>query len=315
MGATPIQWTDHSINPIRARGPNGRNGHHCVKVSPGCKNCYASRFQPRVGLPQFQEQRGEKTPEMFLDPKMLAQVLRRKKPTKFFWCDMTDMFGDWVPNEWIAACFGVMAATPQHTHQVLTKRSKRMREWFAWISGLRGALGVHPVDTTMGCMSQAARFPGLIGPMTAANQRPTPAWPLANVHLGVSAEDQERFDERVEDLQRTPAAVRWVSAEPLLGPIDAHLASGRAYFAERSGVAGPVRWIVVGGESGKKARPFDLAWGMDIVTQCRAANVPVFMKQIGSKPVYLGQSGKTEDSHGGDMAEWPEDLRVREFPR
>lgn len=139
MGTTSIEWTDESANPIRARrkgsgltkgGYKSGVGHCCEKVSPGCKNCYSSATQPRFGLPVFQEQRGGDV-ECFLDAEVLASVLRRRKPTKFFWCDMTDMFGSWVPNEWIAACFGVMAATPHHTHQVLTKRANRMREWFA----------------------------------------------------------------------------------------------------------------------------------------------------------------------------------------
>ncbi|HMI93941.1 MAG TPA: DUF5131 family protein, partial [Polyangiales bacterium] len=130
MGSTSIEWTDHSINPFRARLASGQGkGHYCEKISPGCKNCYSSRFQPRLAMPQFQEQRRRSDIEHWLDASKLNEVLRRKKPTKYFWCDMTDMFGDWVPNEWIAACFGVMAATPHHTHQVLTKRAARMHAW------------------------------------------------------------------------------------------------------------------------------------------------------------------------------------------
>ena len=131
MGSTSIEWTDETINPLRARlnADQKRSGHYCEKISPGCKRCYSSKLQPRFGMPQFQEQRRLDV-ETFLDPSKLHQVLQRKKPTKWFWCDMTDMFGAWVPNEMIAACFGVMAATPWHTHQVLTKRADRMRAWF-----------------------------------------------------------------------------------------------------------------------------------------------------------------------------------------
>src|SRR5262245_53283923 len=126
MAETSIEWTDHSINPIRARTADGV-GHYCQKVSPGCANCYASRLQPRFGMPEFKgtgDPPGDR--ERFLDESKLAEVLRRKKPTRYFWCDMTDLFGAWVPDEWIDECFSVMGATPQHTHQVLTKRPERM---------------------------------------------------------------------------------------------------------------------------------------------------------------------------------------------
>lgn len=123
---TSIEWTDFSVNPIRAR-IDGKIGHHCVKVSPGCKNCYASTLQWRFGLPQFQhQQRGET--EVFLDEKQFEKILRRKKPAKWFWCDMSDLFSDWIPDEWIHRCFAVMTQTPQHVHQVLTKRSERLRD-------------------------------------------------------------------------------------------------------------------------------------------------------------------------------------------
>src|SRR5665213_1066178 len=123
MQRTSIQWTEFTNNVFRARvagstamkgGYASGVGHHCVKVSPGCKNCYASDIQPRFGLPVFQDQRKDDAPEVWLDASKLQAVLRRKAPAKIFWHDMTDMFGERVSNEWIAACFGVMAATPQH---------------------------------------------------------------------------------------------------------------------------------------------------------------------------------------------------------
>ncbi len=128
MGKTSIEWCEHSINPIRAR-MNGRVGHHCVKISPGCANCYASRLQARFGMPPYQANRREDV-ELFLDSKALEEVRRRKKPTRYFWCDMTDMFLEGIPREWLKAIMGVWVDTPQHTHMVLTKRPHGMKEYF-----------------------------------------------------------------------------------------------------------------------------------------------------------------------------------------
>lgn len=132
MAETSIQWTDHSINPIRARLKTDLSvsGHYCEKLSAGCANCYASNLQKRFGMPAFlgTSGRGLDVVKPFLDEFKLVEVLRRQKPTKYFWCDMTDMFGSWVPDEWIDLCFATMALTPQHTHQVLTKRADRLTE-------------------------------------------------------------------------------------------------------------------------------------------------------------------------------------------
>lgn len=377
MQPTPIQWTNFTNNPLRARasgsgltkgGYASGVGHFCVKVSPGCKNCYSSDLQPRFGLPLFQDQR-KGGAETFLDASKLDAVLRRKKPTKIFWCDMTDMFGEWVSNDWIAACFGVMAATPQHTHQVLTKRAKRMHDWFNWVEQ-RGEDGAQmfPDDPAEWRIHQmlnvSARKHGAGMPSHHGG-----AWPLQNVHLGVSAESQETADERIPHLLSTPAAVRWVSAEPLLSPIDFNAIQipgerdGLRFSAlthqhdARFGTSDSLlAWIIVGGESGSRARGFDLQWARDIIRQCREAGVPVFCKQLGAHPREemadlrggygegpIDLAGETvdlvrsqpgpdwtrvvqkdraawiryihlKDSHGGDPAEWPEDLRVREFP-
>lgn len=297
MGKTSIEWTEHSVNPIRARLRDYKDhvGHYCVKLSPGCKNCYASRMQPRFGLPVFAEQRGELEPELFLDDKVLDSVRRRKKPTTYFWCDMTDLFGEWVPRDWIIRCFAVMAETPHHTHQVLTKRAKRMREVLTEIGGL--GKGPDGKAHTRGHLHWGV-----------AGERP---WPLPNVILMVSAENQATADERIPELLATPAAVRGVSAEPLLGPLDL-----APWFGKPEPALG---WLIVGGESGPGARPFDLAWARELVQQCRGAAVPCFVKQLGRRPV--GDWSDSEpwparlSSKGGDMSEWPEDLRVRQMPR
>lgn len=235
MGKTTIEWTDESINPLRARAPNGKSGHYCEKVSPGCGRCYSSRFQPRLGLPVFQEQRRD-PPELSLDAKTLLEPLKRRTPTKFFWCDMTDIFGEWVPFEWIAACFGVMAATPRHTHQVLTKRPERAREFFAWLEregttvpelvgeqpgpgeSLTTAAAVMYADQrSYYALTRDYKNPASVRLFFESLKQP---WPLPNVWLGVSVEDQQRADERIPHLLKTPAAVRFLSCEPLLGPVD-----------------------------------------------------------------------------------------------
>jgi len=326
MQRTSIQWSEFTDNPFRARlagstltkgGYASGVGHYCEKISAGCKNCYSSSMQPRFGLPEFHEQRRGGV-EWFLDASKLAAALRHRKPAKIFWCDMTDMFGEWVPNEWIAACFGVMAATPQHTHQVLTKRARRMREWFEWVAD----------DARRRCDLAAKTVTDKL-PLGYAND----PWPLPNVWIGVSCENQRAADERIPELLACPSAVRWVSAEPLLGPIDFRRwleidrEAGNPRWI-RSGFAPELDWIIVGGESGHRARPFDLDWGRSIVAQCKAAGTPVFVKQLGSRPRWdpdgekwwkgphtnADGSPRFADSHGGDMAEWPDDLRIREFP-
>lgn len=196
MGKTTIEWTGHTVNPVRARlkGTTGRSGHYCEKVGPDCLNCYSSRLQPRFGMPLFQDQRRGDI-EIFLDAGKLREVLDRKTPTTWFWEDMSDLFGRWVSNEWIAACFGVMAATPQHTHQVLTKRAERLPEWFAWVEtdpdgdplltcAVEASMVLYPDD-----VFKRNEVTDLIGSGSGAVP-----WPLPNVHLGVSAGNQQVFD-------------------------------------------------------------------------------------------------------------------------
>ena len=303
MGKTPIEWTEHSVNPIRARLPgrlHGRSGHHCVKISPGCKNCYASRLQSRMGMPPYEV--GQRLGiELYLESAVLEEVRRRKKPTKYFWCDMTDLFLDEVPREWIKAINGVCMDTPQHTHMILTKRVERMLE-----------------EVT------ACPFP-------------------PNVWMGASVENQDTFDERVELLGRVPAAVRFLSVEPQLEDID----YGNALdHPPDDSPYGRIHWMIVGGESGPGARVFDVAWARRAIVECRAAGTACFIKQLGANvwdrndagfegdtPTAWPMDTCTEDENefearyqgaglrihlkdrkGGAMEEWPEDLRVREFP-
>lgn len=328
MGKTSIEYVDHSVNPIRARirGVTDDSGHFCVKVSPGCKNCYASRLQPRFGLPVFQDQRGDLEPELFLDPKVLESVLRRRKATRYFWCDMTDMFGGWVSDAWIAACFGVMAATPQHTHLVFTKRAKRMREWFAW-AAKRGDHGksMFPDDDDAWCIRQMCHVEARrAGAHHDSLQNHGGPWPLPNVMLLVSAEDQKRADERIPDLLATPAARRGVSVEPMLGPVDLSIYLARGVIEAKPGDADydALDWVICGGESGPKARPFDVVAAEDLARQCKEAGVAFYMKQLGAWPFDSREPERDRgpsrirlgNRKGGDPSEWAEHLRVRQFP-
>jgi len=207
MGRTSIEWTDFSINPIKARAlATGKVGHHCVKVSPGCKHCYSSRLQSRFGLPPFE---GPRLVEHFLDEKALDHVLRRRIPTKWFWEDMSDLFGDWVSDAWLDRCFAVMALTPQHTHILVTKRAARMRAYLTALQAGRRQL-----------VNESAPFRahGDEAPVRAILDHIEHGF--RNVWALVSCENQETADERIPELLATPAAVRGVSCEPLLSALD-----------------------------------------------------------------------------------------------
>lgn len=342
---TGIEWTGSTWTTIRARNrATGRLGWHCVHVSPGCKHCYAESWnKPRgTGLP-FKPGHAADV-EIILDERMLLQPLRWRAPRKIFVCSMTDLFADFVPDEMIDRVFAVMALAPQHTFQVLTKRAARMRDY------LTDSDLSNRISAALGCMldgdwvwTEGKRFRQAIerlidvfaGMSTDDDGNIVyhdDPWPLPNVWLGVSAEDQRRADERVPDLLATPAAIRFVSAEPLLGPIDftrlGNLSTIEKAFPEivlrekrthpRSGdgsvsgfqleavggaassieffqtpdhmggfsAASPRRfprldWIIVGGESGKGARPMHPGWARAIRDQCAAAGTAFFFKQWG----------------------------------
>ncbi len=317
MGVTSISWTDRSVNPIRAR-LNGHVGHHCEKLSAGCANCYSSRLQSRFKMPEFRadQRRGV---EVFFDHGRLREVLTRRTPTKWFWCDMTDLFGDWVEEAWIDKVFAVCALTPQHTHQILTKRPERMRVYMDKLSR-------YPEGH---CWEGALRGFRVFGPDLKAVDLP-----LRNVHLGVSVEDQATADQRIPLLLQTPAAVRWVSAEPLLAGVDfTDIVIGRGSSSEHhinvvsleddnveddeeySGAC--LDWVVVGGESGPTARPCRVEWIHRIVEQCRETETACFVKQLGARPIWAGSSLTPVAPARGKCAdpdEWPEALRVQQFP-
>lgn len=322
-----IAWTDETWNPVRG----------CSRVSEGCRHCYAetmaARFcgpgQPYEGLAR-RAANGEArwTGEVRMVPERLSDPLRWRRPRRVFVNSMSDLFHESLTNEQIAAVFGVMAAAPQHTFQVLTKRAKRMREWFEWARGAftaqqRGI--VSAPNTSRAMLDAAAEYLGVQNTAldNAWKRLDDDAWPLPNCWLGVSVEDQKSADERIPHLLACPAAVRWVSAEPLLAEVDfTRLRHDPSVPTDAMRhLRARLDWIVVGGESGPGARPFVLEWARAIVQQCREAGTKVFVKQLGSQPVYAPATSpsalidlRLKHHKGGDMEEWPEDLRVQEWP-
>ena len=216
---------------------------------------------------------------------------------------MSDLFHEDIPIWFIDRVFAVMAMADQHIFQVLTKRPERMREYF---DGYRPDGERH-----------AAIWAQAVQHWAWTEQRDYFHFlPLPNVWLGVSVENQETANERIPLLLKTPAAVRWISAEPLLGPVDLNQREwiiDKTRFKYTLGCY--LDWVVVGGESGPKARPFTLGMGMDIIRQCVADNVPVFMKQTGNNPVSLdGKRWPNITGKGHDPLEWPAEMRVQEYP-
>ena len=282
---TAIEWTDEAWNPVTG----------CTKVSPGCAHCYAETFAERFrGVPGHPFEQGF---DLKLWPERLTKPFTWKKPRKVFVNSMSDLFHEDVPFEFIDRVFAVMALTPQHTYQLLTKRPERMREYVQ----SRAASSEARVGIILGALMVGAMQPGNV------------PWPLPNVWLGTSTENQHWLDIRVPELLATPAAVRFLSCEPLLGPLDLRLTSEthRCECGEirmHCGCPG-IAWVIVGGESGPKARPFDLAWARSIVSQCRAAGVACFYKQG-------GRSNRCPHSSKGSCFDClPDDLKVREMPQ
>lgn len=332
-----IEWTHETWNPVRG----------CKRVSEGCRNCYAeqiaARFsgpgQPYEGLARRSENGPRWTGHIRTVPAKLSEPLRWRKPRMVFVNSMSDLFHEDVPDDFIAAVFGVMASSPRHTFQILTKRPTRMREWFEWVR--ENDFDQADVPFTRGrmhCVWSALRMEaehhpaGDGGPLhTKYCADPEGPWPLPNVWIGVSVEDQATADERIPELNACPAALRFVSHEPALGPVTFHPDwMGEDRLENCSGCVGDfdsgpdcpghyvggVEWVIVGGESGPGARPFDVQWARDTIAQCREAGVPCFVKQMGSQPYAfdLEDVWTLRDRKGAKPNEWPADLRVREMP-
>ena len=274
-------------------------------MSPGCSRCYALTMAKRLkamGSAKYQRDGNPATSGpgfgLTVHPSVLELPMRWRKPRRIFVNSTSDLFHADVPDEFIAEVFGVMAATPRHTYQVLTKRHARMRS-----------------------LLSRPRFAELVWNEAEARGGNPERWPLPNVWLGVSAENQQWADIRVPALLDTPAAVRFVSAEPLLGPVDLRNVAGIDalecdWFGGPGGGTGAphplLDWVIVGGESGPGARPMSVDWVRSLVDRCQYAGVSVFVKQMGA--VWARSQGYAGDSKGGDPGYWPVDLRVREFP-
>ncbi len=212
---TGISWTDSTWSPIQAvRRDTGKRGCACVKISPGCKNCYSETFQLRnlpshgTGL-EFTVLNLEKV-DIVINEEILLQPLKWKKPRMIFVCSQTDLFGEFVSDEQIDRVFAVMALCPQHTFQVLTKRAERMLAYFNGAPWGQIELSAEEIVDSM-------RTAPVV---SVADMLSIDRIPLPHVWLGISAENQEWADKRIPLLLRTPAAVRFISAEPLLGPIN-----------------------------------------------------------------------------------------------
>jgi protein gp37 len=284
---TKIEWTDIVWNPITG----------CSKISAGCLNCYAETIANRFwGDRQFSD--------VQFHPERLEYPLKWKKPCRVFVNSMSDLFHHKVTDEQIEQIFEVMKQTPQHTYQVLTKRPERMMEWVnSWYTEQGSELG--------------------------ADYRDLP--PFENIWLGVSTENQREANKRIPYLRHTHAAVRFLSCEPLLDKIELFEVDGEVskamaemYPEEMLFPADVIDWIIIGGESGNQARQCHLDWVRSLVQQCQSVDIPVFVKQLGKNAIgsspYMGTSAvcnyklDLKDPKGGDINEFPEDVRIRQFP-
>lgn len=300
---TNISWTQgddgsqgSTWNPIRG----------CTPVSPGCKNCYAAKVAKRFSFPggPFQglvriNAAGERTDEWngeitYVEDHLLDPI-RWKRPRRIFVNSVSDLFHHNVSDTVIDRIFAVMALAPQHTFQVLTKRPERMKEYFRnpselrqrWFHELHSSLNFpgDPRRAVLGNPSRAAVAEGIMKGWRSLV--------LPNVWLGTSVENQKYADERIPLLLQTPAAVRFISAEPLLGPLclaDLQVDCGSIdalngwIFCE--GRNEPVQrerldWVICGGESQRGSRPMDPQWARSLRDQCKSAGVPYFFKQWG----------------------------------
>lgn len=264
--STKIEWTDETWNPLTG----------CTKVSQGCKHCYAERDWARLQhLPAYA---GRDFTDVATHADRLDQPLRWRRPRRIFVNSMSDLFHEAVPDDFIDRVFAAMALAKQHTFQVLTKRPRRMRDYMLRLSRSAKLLDI------------AART---LGYTLEFNGQYLVSWPLPNIWLGVSVEDQVTADERIPLLLETPAHVRFLSAEPLLGPVDLrfHIFSEptgnfrthaeKRQMELRKPADGGLHWVIVGGESGHGARPIHPNWARRLRDQCLSSDVAFLFKQWG----------------------------------
>lgn len=285
---TAIEWTDATWNPVIG----------CSRTSPGCDNCYAIGVVHRQMSPQHvgltvkpDGGRVDWTGEVRPAPQVLSQPLRWKRPRRIFVNSLSDLFHADLPDEEIAKVFAVMALAPQHTFQVLTKRSKRMREW------------VNACAPVEGFVTHNGHKPSKGGIVVGEPGR----WPLPNVWLGVSIES-DAYAFRADHLRATPASVRWISAEPLLGPLPSVDLAG-------------IDWLVAGGESGAGARPMDPAWVRELRDRCAESGTAFLFKQWGAWApdgagvTAAGRPWKSPDGKAEVLIGSPDMLHMRQIMR
>ncbi len=327
---TGISWTDATWAPARG----------CSRISEGCRNCYAERIAARFSGPgqafhgfaqvvaprDLLDRTGGRhngwTRKVEFQPSQLAVPLHWKKPRRIFCSSMTDIFHEELSNEQVAAIFGVMAACPQHTFQVLTKRAKRMREWFEWIAKQDGG----GFETAVLHVEAGPHIEDAIGDPNDqyGDDRATKAcevlldagWPLRNVWIGVSVENQEAADERIPELLRTPAAVRFLSCEPLIGPVNLRrvrpspmpidsLTGGWGVDSNNDAhhkQDGRIGWVVAGCESGPGARVCEVEWLRSLRAQCSDTGTAFFLKQAVAKIEHVQHSSGGSYPHAAIMA-------------
>lgn len=313
---TKIEWTHRpgtkgeTWNPVRG----------CTRVSEGCRNCYAEVMAARFSKPGQWGHGLAKTvtlPDGTKDHRWTGKVesapdhiltlpLRWKAPRTIFVNSTSDLFHEELPDEVIDRVFAVMALAPQHTYQVLTKRPGQMHAY------LTDETLIERNGTLLAGANERVGYEMSAIKVDAAERE----WPLPNVWIGVSVEDQATADERIPVLLDTPAALRWASYEPALGCVDFTPWLHESHCPRGGGgevcICEPIRkereptldWIICGGESGPGARPMHPDWARCVRDQCEAANVPFFMKQLS------GPNGKAIK----DMDAFPEDLRIRQWP-
>ncbi len=250
MGKSQIQWTDDTDNIIVVKG----GGWWCRKISDGCKNCYAAKLNQSSYFGGNKLPYSGKPPELELRRALMAGWARQTRPRKHFVASMTDVFGEWVKFEWVRAMLDAMGAAPRQTFQVLTKRTQGMgRDIRCWLV-LRGL----------------EKLP-------------------ENIWIGTSVENQATADERIPELLKIPAAVRFLSVEPMLSAVQLHGRVSKDSPCPKTDLLGRfegggpnlIDWIICGGESGPNARPMHPEWARDLRDQCQKTGVPFFFKQWG----------------------------------
>ena len=301
MGTTSIEWADAVWNPVTG----------CTKVSEGCRNCYAERMAKRLagrcGYPSLDPRHDGAIGDPFsvtVHPEHLGDPLRWRRPRRIFVCSMGDLFHPLVSDTMLFNVFNIMRECPQHTFLVLTKRPQRMADFCQRIRFVASG------DGQMWLAADAFAHEGGYSVMGGNGCTGMP-W----VWLGTSVEDQATADARLQHLLAAPAAVHFVSCEPLLGPVDLTRIDCGTGDTKLNALAGarpawqPLDWVIVGGESGPHARPMHPDWARSLRDQCEAAGVPLFVKQWGEwspqRPATFCRLSKRRWSH--EMASWAAD--------